>query len=152
MTDAKTVAHPSQPILMNAEPTLFVTDFPRSLAFFTQMMGFKVAFTYGEPAFFGQVVRDGAALNLRFVHRPVLIAGDEPDLLSASIWVSHAKQLFLEFQAKDAVFHQPLRREPADHDLVVDARRRRLVALERDGRQTVSESERVDPLGGGRQQ
>lgn len=112
MTETKPEAYPSRPILMNAEPTLFIADFARSLAFFIEVMGFKVAFTYGEPPFYGQVVRDSAMLNLRLVHQPVLIAGDEPDLLSASIWVSHAKQLFLELQASGATFHQPLRREP----------------------------------------
>ena len=104
--------YPSQPILMNAEPTLFVTDFARSVAFFTDLMGFKVAFTYGEPTFFGQMVRDGAMLNLRFVHQPVLVHGDEADLLSVSIWVSNAKQLFLEFQTAGVSFHQTLRSEP----------------------------------------
>lgn len=106
------VAYPSQPILLNVEPTLFVTDFPRALAFFTQMLGFKVGFTYGEPAFFGQVVRDAAILNLRHVDEPVLDQSKETDLVPASIWVSNAKQLFLEFQGRDVPFHQALRREP----------------------------------------
>ena len=75
-------AYPSQPILLNVEPTLFVTDFQRSLAFFTDRLGFKTAFTYGEPPFFGQVVRDAALLNLRFVHKPVLDRSAEPDLMS----------------------------------------------------------------------
>jgi catechol 2,3-dioxygenase-like lactoylglutathione lyase family enzyme len=104
--------YPSQPILMNAEPTLFVTDFPRALEFFTRTLGFKIAFTYGEPAFFGQVARDAALLNLRFVHQPVIDRSQEPDLMSASIWVSNARQLFVEFQARDVLFHQTLRREP----------------------------------------
>lgn len=106
------VAYPSQPILLNVEPTLFVTDFVRALAFYTETMGFKVSFTYGEPAFYGQVARDAALLNLRHVDAPVLDRSREQDLLSASIWVSNAKQLFLEFQAKGVPFHQTLRREP----------------------------------------
>lgn len=111
MSSTDPTSYPSQPILMNVEPTLFVTDFGRSLAFFTSKLGFKVAFTYGEPAFYGQVTRDAALLNLRFVHRPVLDRSEEPDLLSASIWVSNAKLLFLEFQAAGVIFHQSLRRE-----------------------------------------
>jgi catechol 2,3-dioxygenase-like lactoylglutathione lyase family enzyme len=104
-------AYPAQPILLNAEPSLFITDFPRALAFFAKL-GFKVAFTYGEPAFYGQVVRDAAMLNLRHVDEPALDRSKEPDLLSASIWVSNAKQLFLEFEARGVPFHQTLRREP----------------------------------------
>jgi catechol 2,3-dioxygenase-like lactoylglutathione lyase family enzyme len=106
------VAYPSQPILMNAEPMLFVTDFPRSLSFFTAKLGFKVAFTYGDPPFFGQVGRDAALMALRLVDRPVLARGEHRDLLSASIWVTNARQLFLEYQAAGVPFHQPLRSEP----------------------------------------
>ena len=58
------------------------------------------------------MARDAALLNLRFVHQPVLDRSSEPDLLSASIWVSNAKQLFLAFQASGAPFQQTLRREP----------------------------------------
>lgn len=106
------VAYPSQPVLLNIEPHLFVTDFPRALAFFTEMLGFKIGFTYGEPAFFGQVVRDAAMLSIRHVSGSVLDRSKGSDLLSASIGVSNAKQLFLEFQARGVPFHQTLRREP----------------------------------------
>jgi catechol 2,3-dioxygenase-like lactoylglutathione lyase family enzyme len=108
----KPVTYPAQPVLMNAEPTVFVTDFQRSLDFFVGKLGFKVAFTYGEPAFFGQVVRDAAMIAVRFVHAPVIDRSREPDLISASIWVSDARQLFLEFQGRGAPFRQTLRREP----------------------------------------
>ena len=39
--DMASEAYPSQPILLNVEPTLFVTDFQRSLAFFTEQLGFR---------------------------------------------------------------------------------------------------------------
>lgn len=106
------VAYPSQPVLRNIEPHLFVTDFPRALEFFTEMLGFKIGFTYGDPPFFGQVVRDAAMLSIRRVSEPVLDRSKGRDLLSASIGVSNAKQLFLEFQARGVPFHQTLRREP----------------------------------------
>jgi catechol 2,3-dioxygenase-like lactoylglutathione lyase family enzyme len=109
---AEPAVHPSQPILLGIEPCLFVTDFPRALAFFTEKLGFKVGLTYGEPAFFGNVVRDAAILSLRWVADPVLDRSKEENLLSASILVSNAKQLFREFQERGAPFHQPLRREP----------------------------------------
>jgi catechol 2,3-dioxygenase-like lactoylglutathione lyase family enzyme len=113
MTQAeRPAAYPAQPVLMNAEPTVFVTDVRRSLDFFVDKLGFKVAFTYGEPAFFGQVVRDAAMIAVRFVHRPVIDRSSEPDLISASIWVSNARQLFLELQGRGVAFRQTLRREP----------------------------------------
>lgn len=105
-------SYPSRPVLLNVEPTVFVTDFQRSLDFFTARLGFKVAFAYGQPPFYGQVVRDAALLNLRHVDEPVLDHSKDADLLSASILVSNASQLFAELQERGVSFHQALRREP----------------------------------------
>ncbi|HEY5071956.1 MAG TPA: VOC family protein [Caulobacteraceae bacterium] len=103
---------PARPVLWTVEPQLFVTDMPRSLDFFTSKLRFSVGFVYGEPAFYAQVVRDGAMLNLRHVDRPILDRRADPDLLSAAITVSNARQLFVEFQERDVAFHATLRREP----------------------------------------
>ena len=62
----------SRPVMTAAEPQLFVTDIKASCDFFTERLGFKVAFVYGEPPYYGQVVRDGARLNLRHVDVPVI--------------------------------------------------------------------------------
>jgi catechol 2,3-dioxygenase-like lactoylglutathione lyase family enzyme len=104
----------SKPVLLAAEPQLFVADITASCAFYTGKLGFAVAFTYGEPPFYAQVFRDGARLNLRCVAKPVI----DPqlrvteDLLSASITLDDAKPLFLEYQAAGVPFHQALRSEP----------------------------------------
>ena len=98
-----------------AEPQLFVTDIAASCAFFTEKLGFTVGFIYGEPPFYGQVVRDAVRLNLRHVDGPVFDAGfrgREADALSATIILADAKSLFLEFQDRGVAFHQPLRTEP----------------------------------------
>lgn len=103
-----------RPVLLAAEPQLFVRDLAASLAFFADKLGFAVAFRYGEPPFYAQVVRDGARLNLRHVDTPVLdparCAAD--DLLAAAITLDDAKPLFLEYQAAGVAFHQALRTEP----------------------------------------
>jgi catechol 2,3-dioxygenase-like lactoylglutathione lyase family enzyme len=104
--------YPSQPVLLNIEPSLFVADLQRSLAFFTDKLGFKIGLTYGEPPFFAQVARDGAPMNLRQVSGPVIDRSRGEDLLSASISVSNARLLFLEFQAREVTFHQSLQRAP----------------------------------------
>lgn len=104
--------YPTQPILLNIEPSLFVADLQRSLAFFTEKLGFKIGLTYGEPAFFAMVFRDSARLNLRQVKGQVLDHSKGGDLLSASISVSNARLLFQEFQGRDVPFHQTLKREP----------------------------------------
>lgn len=56
--------------LVAAEPQLYVRDIAASSAFYSRMLGFSVAFVYGDPPFYGQVVRDGARLNLRQVDHP----------------------------------------------------------------------------------
>jgi uncharacterized glyoxalase superfamily protein PhnB len=107
----------SRAALAAAEPQLFVADIKASCDFFTQKLGFSIAFVYGEPPFYGQVKRDAARLNLRCVDRPVIDPGlrDRETLLSAALTVDSAdaiKQLFLEFQSAGVAFHQSLKREP----------------------------------------
>ena len=88
-----------------------------SCDFYTEKLGFTVAFVYGDPPFYGQVTRDRARLNLRMVDEPVF-AGDVREreaLLSASLTVATAdeiKRLFLSFQAAGVPFQQPLKKEP----------------------------------------
>src|SRR5882724_13262829 len=91
-------------VIMAAEPQLFVADVKSSCDFFATKLGFAVVFTYGEPPFYAQIMRDGARLNLRCVEQPVTdpVLRDREELLSASLTVARAdeiKQLFLEFQA-----------------------------------------------------
>jgi catechol 2,3-dioxygenase-like lactoylglutathione lyase family enzyme len=102
----------SKPTLLAAEPQLFVADIAASCKFYTNKLGFAVAFTYGEPPFYGQVFRDGARLNFRHLDEPAFRPELRGDLLSATITLEDAKPLFLEFQAAGVVFHQPLKTEP----------------------------------------
>jgi len=100
--------------LAAAEPQLYVRDLVASTEFYSRMLGFSVAFAYGEPPFYGQVVRDGARLNLRQVDGPVIdpVRRDAEQLLAASISLEDAKPLFLEYQNAGVEFAQPLRTEP----------------------------------------
>src|SRR5262249_9364428 len=116
-------ARPSKPAAARATPeprlklletTLFVTDLAATCRFFDDVLGFSTVCTYGEPAFFGQVARDGVPLNLRCVDVPVFV-GDiraREDLYAAQIGVSNVKALYAEFKAKGAAFHQPLKKHP----------------------------------------
>jgi len=112
--DTGTATPPATPGTVSAEPMIFVADIAASLAFYTGKLGFEVAFTYGEPVFYGQVVRDAARLNLRHVDTPVI----DPDraareeLMAAAITLDDAKPLFLAYQAAGVDFHQSLRTEP----------------------------------------
>ena len=105
----------SNPVIVAAEPQLFVSDIEVSCEFYVRKRGFKVAFSYGKPPFYAQVVRDGARLNLRKVAGPVFDSGfraRERDALSAALTLDDAKPLFLEFQKAGVTFHQTLRTEP----------------------------------------
>jgi uncharacterized glyoxalase superfamily protein PhnB len=108
---------PSRPTFTSVEAQIFVADVQLSCNFYREKLGFAVEFVYGDPPFYGQVSRDHAKLNLRMVAEPVF-AGDIRDregLLSASITVatsSEIKQLYLEYQAAEVRFQQPLKKEP----------------------------------------
>jgi catechol 2,3-dioxygenase-like lactoylglutathione lyase family enzyme len=106
-----------RPVFSSVAAQLFVADIEASCAFFSDKLGFKTDFVYGEPPFYGQLSRDNARLALRQLDEPVF-AGDiraREDLLSASITVETAdeiEQLFLGYQAAGVPFHQVLRKEP----------------------------------------
>jgi catechol 2,3-dioxygenase-like lactoylglutathione lyase family enzyme len=102
------------PVLLAAEPQLFVRDIGDSCRFYADKLGFSVAFTYGEPPFYGQVARDNARLNLRSIDGPVIDPElrDRETLLSAAITLDDAEPLFREYLSAGVVFYQELRREP----------------------------------------
>ena len=96
-----------------AEPQLYVRDIGASTDFYSRLLGFSIAFVYGDPPFYGHVVRDGARLNLRHVDDPVIDPKrrDREQLLAASIAVESAAALFDEYRAAGVDFAQPLRTE-----------------------------------------
>ncbi len=103
--------------IVSAEPQLFVTDMQRACEFFREKLGFSLVFGYGKPAYYAQVGRDAARLNLRCVARPVMesTVRDGEGLLSVSMTVATAdeiKLLFLEFQSAGVAFHQTLKKQP----------------------------------------
>src|ERR1700677_472232 len=103
-------------ILHSTEAQLFVADIKASCAFYTDKLGFAVAFVYGDPPFYGQVTRDHARLNLRVIDEPVF-AGDireREQLLSATLTVAtraEIEQLFLSYQSVGVPFQQSLQKE-----------------------------------------
>jgi catechol 2,3-dioxygenase-like lactoylglutathione lyase family enzyme len=104
-----------QPTLLDAQPQLFVDDIQAACDFYSEKLGFTITFTYGEPPFYAQVVRDAARLNLRHVDIPAFhpeLRQRERDILSATITLDDVKALFLEYTANGVPFHQPLRLEP----------------------------------------
>jgi catechol 2,3-dioxygenase-like lactoylglutathione lyase family enzyme len=107
---------PPRPILTSVAAQLFVGDIKASCEFFTAKLGFVVDFIYGDPPFYGQVVRDNARFVLRQIDEPVFRDIREREhLLSAAITVAtidEIKQLFLSYLAEGVHFHQTLKKEP----------------------------------------
>jgi len=102
-------------VITAAEPQLFVADLDAACRFYVEVLGFDLAFSYGDPPFYAQVVWGGGRLNLRRVEGPVFDAGfrvREPDAPSATLTLDDAEPLFRAFQAAGAPFHQALRTEP----------------------------------------
>ena len=114
MTDEPRQTTPG-PILSSISAQLFVANIRSSCDFYAEKLGFE--FIYGDPPYYGQVIRDNARLALRLVFEPVFV-GDvrkREHLLSASVTVATAneiKQLFLSYQAAGVSFHQTLKEEP----------------------------------------
>ncbi len=116
--ESMTASTPSEThasVILGAEPQLFVSDLDAACRFYVEKLGFLVAFSYGEPPFYGQIFRDGARLNLRKVAGPVFDSGflaREQGALSATLTLDDAKPLFLEFQGAGVTFRQTLKTEP----------------------------------------
>jgi catechol 2,3-dioxygenase-like lactoylglutathione lyase family enzyme len=116
-TSRKVRPSPSKATIVCAEPQLLVTDIKRSCKFFLEKLGFSLVFSYGDPPYYAQVIRDAARLNLRCVAEPVIepAVRDREELLSVSMTVATAEEiklLFLEFQTAGATFSQTLKKQP----------------------------------------
>lgn len=102
---------------LRAHPQVFVADVTRSASWYQDVLGFTIQYLYGEPPFYAGVERGGVVLNIRHVdaspwaddaHR------DEEQLLTASIVVSDAKALFLQYRDAGADMHSSLKEQPWD--------------------------------------
>jgi catechol 2,3-dioxygenase-like lactoylglutathione lyase family enzyme len=100
--------------LLRGAPYLPVADAGKSAAFYEQTLGFRCEYSAGSPPEFAICSRDGLGIMLRRVAAPELIVPNERQGGSwdAFFWVSDAKGLHAEFQAKGAdVVYGPLIQE-----------------------------------------
>lgn len=112
----------TQPEILGVHPQIFVTDMERAVQFYRDRLGFSVEYLYGEPPYYGLVVRDAAGMNLRHVDEPPIDATlrSRLQLLAATIVVRNAKALFLRFKEAGLPFHQGYREQPwGAHDFIV---------------------------------
>lgn len=109
--------NPVEPVQLNSVlPNLFVSDLEKSCAFYSDKLGFDVAFTYGDPPFYGQIERDELRIALRAVDAYILEAHrtrrHEEELLSVMFLVDGIKDLYQSYIDKDVPMYQALRTEP----------------------------------------
>jgi uncharacterized glyoxalase superfamily protein PhnB len=90
--------------ILAAEPQLLVTDVDAAAAWYRDRLGFAIAFVHGEPAFYAQVRRDAARLNLR--HIDAMPESGERDLLAVTLIVDDLDTLFAAAAGADV--HQPV--------------------------------------------
>lgn len=103
--------------VIEAQPQLYVTDLHAAVDFYGDKLGFDLVFAHGEPAFYAQVRRGGARLNLRLAPGPVFDAeflARETDPISATVAVENIAGLHAECRAAGAEIHQELKRETWD--------------------------------------
>ena len=107
----------TKPVLGATEAVVYVSDFAYSRDYYVSKLGFAVEFAYGDPPFYGLIVRDRARVCLRLVCEPVFVGDirEREQLLSAAFTLNASaeiKELFQEFQASGVDFVQRLKTEP----------------------------------------
>jgi catechol 2,3-dioxygenase-like lactoylglutathione lyase family enzyme len=110
------------PEFLGVHPQIFVTDMERAVCFYRDRLGFSVGYLYGNPPYYGLIVRDAARINLRHVDRPPIdtVLRDREHLLAVTIIVRDAKALFVGFKESGLPFHQRYREQPwGAHDFIV---------------------------------
>jgi catechol 2,3-dioxygenase-like lactoylglutathione lyase family enzyme len=99
---------------------VFVRDVTASVAFYRDLLGFEVAYVHGQPPYYAEIGRDNVAFNLRQTDRsPWDLDPDEPDLLAVAVYVTDAKSIFLEYDAKGVRMHRRLREEYGHRGFIV---------------------------------
>lgn len=90
-------------------PVFFTTDIPRTLAFYTETLGFEQVGLWGDPVSYGIVAREGHAIHFRCAAPPA----QQPEkyneeLLDAYLFVDDADRLHAELTGKGIEIARPL--------------------------------------------
>lgn len=94
-------------------PLFFSTDFPRTLAYYQQKLGFDCLSTWQDPPVYAILARDRHAIHLRCAEPPTANPDKYADeLLDAYLFVEDADALYAEFSAKGVEFTRQLGNTP----------------------------------------
>lgn len=99
--------------LVAAYPQLFTTDMTRWRDYYVERLGFAVAFMYGDPPFYGQVLREDIRLNVRHIDvMPDRDMVEREVMLSAYIETTDVVGLFAEYDTARTDFQERLTIKP----------------------------------------
>ena len=88
---------------------LFSLDIPRTLAYYTDKLGFECVGTWQDPPIYGMVRRDGHQIHFRCAAPPIAnLDKYEDELLDAYLYVEDADKLYAEFSSKGVEFARGL--------------------------------------------
>lgn len=100
----------SQPKIRKMSPQFLVTDIDRSIAFYTEKLGFDIDFSYED--FYSGISKDGFSIHLK-KGKPIMAKrqnkrnNEDLDLLFS---VDKIEDLYEEMLSKSIEFIQPLRK------------------------------------------
>ncbi|OYU89854.1 MAG: bleomycin resistance family protein [Bradyrhizobiaceae bacterium PARB1] len=87
-----------------AAATLFVVnDVLKSVAHYRDVLGFKVAFTYGQPVFYGGVERNDVVIHFQAASHTRRAVGQG----AVNIFVTEVDALYAELLSRGALISQP---------------------------------------------
>ena len=94
-----------------------VSDLERSIAFYTQKLGFAIDFRYED--FYAGLTKDGCSIHLKSSDSkpPVSNNGDDLDILFSVAGIDDIFQALLE---KDVKIHTPLRDMPYGKEFYIE--------------------------------
>ena len=109
--------------ILVARPFVFVRDVDAACSYYVDTLGFTLAFSYGNPAFYAEIERDGVRLCVRHTDDPLIdpALAKREEVVLVSFHVSDAKALYLELQNAGALFSQALHSQPyGTREFIVD--------------------------------
>ncbi len=94
-------------------PVFFTLEIPKTLAYYTDKLGFECLGTWQDPPVYAIVARDQHAIHFRRAAPPTPNPDKYDDeLLDAYLHVENADTLFAEYRAKDLKFERELANMP----------------------------------------
>jgi uncharacterized glyoxalase superfamily protein PhnB len=94
-------------------PLFFSTDFPRTLAYYQEKLGFECLSIWQDPPVYAIVSRDQQAIHFRCADPPTANPDKYADeLLDAYLNIEDADALYAEFLAKGVEFTRELDNTP----------------------------------------